>query len=222
MIEVVQQLINLERALLNPVVRRSVTDLTIFPTQTYRRSELTCSRTVTATRPGSSGAEPGSTANDDVLPGDVGGVIGEEERHGRWDLAGVPQALERDPAAVPCLTAVTCSGGSPVLPMIGVSIAPRLTAFTRILRGASSTAKDGIMVNNAPRLPAATPAPARPRVAPMPTVTTTEAPSVSSGSAFCRVKNCPLALTSNNRFQVASSTASMGFVERSRRSGTGQ
>lgn len=156
MMEVVQQLINLERALLNPVLRRSVTDLTIFPTQTYRRSELTCSRTVTATR-------PGSTANDDVLPGDVGGVIGEEERHGRWDLAGVPQALERDPAAVPCLTAVTCSGGSPVLPMIGVSIAPGLTAFTRILRGASSTAKDGIMVNNAPRLPAATPAPDRPR-----------------------------------------------------------
>ena len=45
------------------------------------------------------------------------------------------------------------------------------------------------MASRAPRLAAATLPPITPRVAPMPTVKTIDAPSVSGGRVFCRVKN---------------------------------
>jgi hypothetical protein len=51
------------------------------------------------------------------------------------------------------------------------------------------------MARNAPCDPAVTLLPVRLRVAPIPTVTMTEAPSDSSGSALTSVKNCPLVLT---------------------------
>lgn len=102
------------------------------------------------------------------------------------------------------------SGDAPDLDQIGVWMAPGLTALTRIRRGASSAASEGIIASKAPRLPAVTLPPGTPRVAPTPTVNTTEAPSASRGRTFCKVKNCPLALIAKSSSYVASSTDDTG------------
>lgn len=99
--------------------------------------------------------------------------------------------------------------GTPSLSNSGVSVAPGLTALTRILRGASSSASEGSIASRAPRVAAPTVAPGLPRRDPMPTVRTIDPPSFMSGRAFWRVKYWPLKLTSacsSNDSSVTSAT----------------
>jgi len=125
---------------------------------------------------------------------DVATVVGGEKHHGLRDLIGCPKPAEwhtvgkhckrRSPAPVDATR--SCSPG--------VSMAPGLTAFTRMRRACMSVVQVRANARTAALVALYTLFAGKPLLATMDALRMIEAPSGSSGSAFCTVNRRPFTL----------------------------
>src|SRR5215469_17113934 len=136
-----------------------------------------------------------ATIHEQFRSCNVATVVGGEEHHGPGDLIGGAESAERNSVGqhLQALLAGFCGSQQVVSP--GVSVAPGLTAFTRMRRCFKSVVQVRANERTAALVALETrPAP-NPLLAPMAAFRMIEAPSESNGSAFCTVKSMPFTLT---------------------------